>query len=219
MKGRSAAEIRAQYDMDWNEWPATDGAPFQDVDSNGVYDPKADIPGVPGADQTVWFVANDLNPTNVSNLYGAQPLGIECQFTIWAYSQQGALGNMIFKSYLIINKSTQTFDSMYVCQWADPDLGNAEDDLVGCDTSLSLGYVYNGNNVDASYNELPPPAAGFDFFQGPRVPSPGDTAIFRGQRIGGYKNLPMTAFFYFIKQRSVPDRSDAGRPGRVHAVL
>lgn len=198
-EGRSASEIRTAYEADWNEWPAADGAPYTDVDGNGTYDPKVDIPGVPGADQTVWFVANDLNSTNVANLYGAQPLGIECQFTIWAYSQQGALGSMIFKNYLIINKSNQTFDSMYVSQWADPDLGNSEDDLVGCDTSLSLGFVYNGNNVDATYNELPPPAAGFDFFQGPRIVSPGDSMFFRGRKIGGYKSLPMTAFFYFIK--------------------
>jgi hypothetical protein len=198
-EGKSASEIRGQYETDWNQWPAADGAPFKDVDSNGVYDPTVDIPGVPGADQTVWFVANDLNPTNVANLYGAQPLGIECQFTIWGYSQQGALGNMIFKSYKMINKSNSTFDSMYVAQWADPDLGNATDDFAGCDTSLSLGYIYNSSNVDATYNELPPPAAGFDFFQGPVVSSAAtDTAITQGRRIGGKKNLPMTAFFYFI---------------------
>ena len=41
-------------------------------------------------------------------------------------------------------------------------------------------------------------AVGFDFFQGPRVVSPNDTAIVHGFRVGGFKNLPMTAFFYFI---------------------
>ena len=177
---------------------ARDGAPYWDVDSNGVYDPKVDVPGVKGASQTAWFVANDLNTTNTANLYGAQPLGIECQFTVWGYSQQGALGNMIFKSYLMINKSAQTFDSMYVCQWADPDLGNATDDYAGCDTALSLGFIYNAGNVDGTYGALPPPAAGFDFFQGPRVRSDSGSAIFRGRRIAGYRNLPMTAFFYFI---------------------
>ena len=198
-EGKSASEIRAQYETDWNQWPAADGAPYKDVDSNGVYDPTVDIPGVPGADQTVWFVANDQNPTNVANLYGAQPLGIECQFTVWGYSQQGSLGNMIFKSYKMINKSNNTFDSMYVAQWADPDLGNATDDFAGCDTSLSLGYIYNASNSDATYNELPPPAAGFDFFQGPVVPgAPADTAITLGRRKGGFRNLPMTAYFYFI---------------------
>lgn len=208
-EGLSATEVRAQYELDWNEWPVGDGAPFVDVDSNGAYNPQVDVPGVKGASQTIWFVANDDNPTNVSNLYGAQPLGVEVQVTAWAYAQEGALNNMMFKSYLLINKSSRSFDSMYVCQWSDPDLGFANDDYVGCDTALSLGFVYNANNVDQVYGSLPPPAAGFDFFQGPRVPSVGGNAIFKGQRITGYRNLPMTAFFYFIN--SDPTLADPTR--------
>jgi hypothetical protein len=210
-EGKASADVRAAYERDWTEWPATDGAPYVDVDSNGSYNPNVDIPGVKGASQTLWFVANDDNPTNVANLYGSQPLGVECQVTVWAYAQEGALNNMLFKSYLLINKSAQRFDSMYVCQWSDPDLGFATDDYVGCDTSLSLGYVYNANNRDQQYGSLPPPAAGFDFFQGPRVSSPGGTAIYRGKRISGYRNLPMTAFFYFINTSPTladPTRAD-----------
>ncbi len=198
-EGGTAADIRAQYELDWNEWPVADGAPFNDVDSNGVYNPSVDIPGVRGSDQTIWFVANDLNPTNTTNLYGSQPLGIEMQVTVWAYAQEGALGNMFFKKYLLVNKSTTRFDSMYVCQWSDVDLGNATDDYAGCDTTLSLGFVYNGANVDATYNPLPPPALGFDFFQGPVVPSAGDSAIFLGGVRHNAKNLPMTSFFYFSR--------------------
>lgn len=205
----AASEIRARYQRDWNEWPWRDGAPYVDVDSNKAYDPTIDIPGVKGASQTIWFVANDANVTNVYNLYGAQPVGMECQFTYWAYAQEGALGNMIFKSYLMINRGTNQLDSMYVAQWSDPDLGFASDDLVGCDTSLSLGFVYNSNPSDATYTPLPPPAAGFDFFQGPKVPSSGSTAIFRGKRLEGYRNLPMTAFFYFIN--SNPNLEDPTR--------
>ena len=210
-EGGTAEDIRAQYALDWNEWPAGDGAPFKDVNGNGRYDPDTDIPGVPGADMTIWCVTNDNNSSNTTTLYGTQPMGIECQLTVWGYAREGALGNMIFKSYLLINKGNTQLDSMYLCQWADPDLGNAEDDLAGCDTSLSLGFVYNGNNVDATYDPLPPPAAGFDFFQGPIVRSPGSKAIFRGRQLDGYKNLPMTAFFYFIKsdpQLTDPTRSD-----------
>ena len=198
-EGLSAEEVRGQYEADWNSWPAQYGAPYTDVDSNGTYDPTKDIPGVPGSDQTVWFVCNDLNPTNTADLYGTSPLGIECQITNWAYAQEGPLGNMFFKSFLLINKSTQTFDSMYVAMWSDPDLGFSDDDFSGCDTSLSLGFIYNAQNVDQTYGSLPPPAAGFDFFQGPRVPSTGATATFRGRTLDGYRNLPMTAFFYFIK--------------------
>ncbi len=195
----TAEAIRARYETDWNDWPWKDGAPYKDVDSNNAYDPTVDVPGFPGSDQTVWFVANDLNSTNTVDLYGAQPLGIECQVTNWAYAQDGPLGSMIFKRFLIINKSVNTFDSMYVAMWSDPDLGFADDDFVGCDTSLSLGFVYNAAVVDATYGALPPPAAGFDFFQGPRVPAPGETAKFLGNDIEGFRNLPMTSFFYFIR--------------------
>lgn len=199
LEGSSVSAIRAQYETDWAEWPADLGAPYDDVDDNGVYDPTVDIPGFAGADQTLWFVANDLNPTNTADLYGASPMGIEVQVTYWAYNQSGALGNMYFRKYLLINKGAQqdTLKDMYVSMWSDVDLGAAGDDFVGVDTLLSLQYCYNASPTDATYAPLPPPAVGFDFFQGPIVESPGDSAIFKGKRIYGYKNLPMTAAYYF----------------------
>jgi hypothetical protein len=198
-EGLPAATIRAQYETDWNEWPAADGAPYTDVDSSGTYDPAIDIPGVPGADQTLWFVCNDLNATLTTNLYGSSPMGLELQVTCWGYAQQGALGNMIFRKYLLINKGTNTIDSMYVSQWSDIDLGDSNDDFSGCDTTLSLGYVYNAFESDATYTPLPPPAVGFDFFQGPLVSAPGDSGIFLGKRVYDKANLPMTAHYYFVR--------------------
>jgi hypothetical protein len=185
LEAGSESALRAQYELDWTNWPAADGAPFDDVDSNGVYDPTIDIPGVPGANQTIWFVSNDLNSSRTQNLYGADPLGIEMQATYWAYSQTGALGSMYFRKYKLINKSDTMLDSMYVSMWSDVDLGNSTDDYAGCDVGLSLGYCYNANANDATYNPLPPPAVGFDFFQGP-VTASGDT-------------LPMTAYYYFAR--------------------
>jgi hypothetical protein len=199
-EGTSVDAIYSQFDADWQNWPAADGAPYTDVNSNGHYDPDVDIPGVPGADMTIWFVANDLNSTNTQHLYGSTPMGMELQATIWAYAQQGALGNMLFRKYLLINKGLSTVDSMYVSMWSDIDDGNATDDYAGCDTTLSLAYAYNANAVDAVYDPLPPPAVGFDFFQGPVVNgSESDTAIFRGVKVGGKRNLPMTAFYYFAR--------------------
>ncbi len=212
-EGQSESAIRAQYEKDWNEWPATDGAPFVDNNNNGTYQPTVDIPGVKGADQTVWFVANDLDVSKTTFMYGANPLGIEMQATIWAYAQTGALGNMFFRKYKIINKSNITFDSMYVSMWSDVDLGNSTDDFAGCDTTLSLGYCYNANANDDTYKPLPPPAVGFDFFQGPLltgvagqdrnkndVDDADDFGIFNGRLVGpGKINLPMTAFYYFAR--------------------
>jgi hypothetical protein len=67
---------------------------------------------------------------------------------------------------------------------------------VGCDTVLSLGYCYNSDNSDTDYGDSPP-AVGIDFFQGPIVPSPGDTAYVSGKMFVDYKNLPMTCFLYY----------------------
>ncbi len=198
-EGLSPDAIRAQYELDWNEWPAADGAPFTDLNGNGTYEPGTDIPGVKGADQTIWYVANDLDPSKTTFLYGSNPIGIELRVTMWAYSSSGALGNMMFRAYKIINRSGLTIDSMYVSQWSDPDLGNSTDDFAGCDVPLSLAYIYNANATDDTYRPLPPPSAGFDFFQGPVVDSPGDSAIFNGTRIYGKRNLPMTAFYYFAR--------------------
>jgi hypothetical protein len=207
----SAQQLLQQYWDDWNQWPASEGAPF--TDANGVahvsggsgYDPATCTPGFPGADQTQWMVMNDVNTTKTQNLYSSDPIGIEVQRTIWAYNRPGALGNTIFISYKFVNKSGVRLDSMYVSQWADPDLGYAGDDAVGCDTTLSLGYVYNGVPRDANFANLglPPPAVGFDFFQGPIVTgAAGDTAIFDLKYVSGKKNLPMTAFDFFINSNA-----------------
>ncbi len=199
--GPSIDAIRAQYAKDWNEWPWKQGAPFEDVNGNKTYEPAVDIPGVPGADQTIWFVANDLDPAKTDFMYGSLPMGIEEQVTVWGYNTTGALGNMLFRKFIIINKNKdkKAFTDMYVSWWSDPDLGDAGDDFVGCDTTLSLGYVYNANASDHTYDPLPPPAAGFDYFQGPIVAGAAeDFAIFKGKKIAGKKNLPMTAFYFFI---------------------
>ncbi|MCL5028258.1 MAG: hypothetical protein M1480_04455 [Bacteroidetes bacterium] len=205
-----AATLRKNYESDWTNWPAAGtandlGAPFTDKNHDGKYEPGIDIPGVPGADQTVFYVANDMDGSKTTYLYGTQPLGLEMRVTIWGYAQQGALGDMYFKKYTLINKGAQknTIDSMFVSWWCDIDLGDATDDLMGCDTTLSLVYAYNGKPSDAVYAPLPPPADGADFFQGPVVPgAPTDSAIFNGQTVYGKRNLPMTAAYAFINGSS-----------------
>ncbi|MDR3610946.1 MAG: T9SS type A sorting domain-containing protein [Ignavibacteriaceae bacterium] len=205
--------LRTQYEADWREWPGNSGAPYTDVNGDGVYDPTVDIPGVPGADMTVWYVANDMSSTTSTYLYGAQPMGIEMQATYWAYSQTGALGNMYFRKYRLVNKGADhnTISDMYLSFFADVDDGDSGDDFVGVDTTRSLQYCYNAAATDAVYNPLPPPAVGFDFFQGPLakgvagqdlnkngIDDAQDYAIFNGKKVGpGYINLPMTAAYYF----------------------
>lgn len=98
-------EIRQQYEKDWIEWPVANGAPFQDINSNNFYEPTIDIPGYTGANQTIWYVANDLNQSRTVNFYNSDPIGIELQVTIWGYSDDSELNHMLFKKYKLINKS------------------------------------------------------------------------------------------------------------------
>lgn len=202
---RTPQTLFAQYQTDWNEWPAKTAAdpngfaPFKDVNGNGTYEPAVDIPGQPGADQTLYYVSNDLNVSRTTNLYFSPPIGIEVHKTVWGYNLTGALGNTIFASTVMINKSGAPLDSAFFVQWSDPDLGDAGDDYAGCDIGRSLGFIYNGKNYDAVYGEQVP-AAGYDFFQGPIVATgnESDSAVFRLAYRKGYINLGMTTFDFFI---------------------
>jgi len=183
---------------DFSEWPFAHGAPA-DTAAPG-YDPADPATWVPQiiGDQTLWSVYNDADPINHTNNAGKTlPLGVEVQQTVFGFDRTEPLGNMIFVKYLFINKGQNTLDSTYVSMWSDPDLGGATDDLVGCDTLLSLGYCYNADHADEDYGENQP-AVGFDFFQGPIVPSEGDTAHVSGRAIPGYRNLGMVSFNKYI---------------------
>ncbi|HEY3156850.1 MAG TPA: hypothetical protein VGK76_09560, partial [Candidatus Eisenbacteria bacterium] len=163
---------------DYLNWPVDQGAP---VDSTGA-------PALLG-DMMIWSVYNDADPEVHSNLAGStEPLGVEIQQTTFAFNRSGALGNIIFVRYKLINKGGNTLDNMYVSAWSDPDLGGFTDDLVGCDTTRSLGFCYNATNADQQYGSTPP-AVGYDFFRGPIVPS-GTPGVF--------DTLGMTSFNKYI---------------------
>ena len=138
-------------------------------------------PDVKG-DQMLWCVYNDADPGAHNPEGGLTPLGVEVQQTTFGFDRQGALGNTVFLEFKVINKGGSQIDSCYINMWSDPDLGGAGDDLVGCDTLLSMGYIYNATNTDQLYADRPP-AVGYDFFQGPRV---------------GNAFLPLTSFIYYI---------------------
>jgi len=169
--------IHDQYESDWNNWPAELGAPFQDVDHNGIYSATVDTPGVPGATQTLWLVANDLYPESSWSVYESRPIGIEVQITLWGYAVPASspFGNMQFQRYRLIytgrpgGSDTTHIDSMYFEQWADPDIGNFRDDFGGADSSRSLIYAYNANLYDQNYSNLNlnSPAVGWNLLQGP----------------------------------------------------
>ncbi len=222
--------IKAQYDKDWKEWPVDKGAPYIErngkpgyqappafsdkftVDSliAGNYDePGVGNPNTP-ADQVMWTVYNDVDKAQSLRFEGSEPQGLEIQVTTFAYKRTDAMGNCYFKRVRFVNKGgvdlgTGTrgafyLDSMYVCQWSDIDLGNAGDDLAGCDSATSIAFVYNANAVDNTFIRfgLAPPCSGYDFLAGPTIPGAAtDSAVVDFKRVFGKKNLPMSGFSYF----------------------
>jgi hypothetical protein len=197
-------------------WPTGLGAPtFRDVNGNGTYERGTDtivtptsqsqtinlganqLPLISG-DQMAWWVMNDVGGPHLRT--GSRPIGLEVQVSAFAFNLPGDLGNTTFYRYKLNYKGTQPLTQTYFGIFSDPDLGNASDDYVGADTTLGLGYVYNADNFDEGSDGYgtPPPAAGYDFFQGPLVPAPGvnhrdpDGTVYPNQR-----RLKMTTFVYY----------------------
>ena len=206
------SDLKNTLAENWKNWPVDLGAPYNDVNGNGVYDPvfdadgypdltQGDYPGVANADQVVWLVANDANSRLSPAFSDSLPHNLELQLTLWTYKGNFTpLSKTVFARYRLINKTRYVLDSMFVGIYSDPDIGYYNDDLVGCDTTRDLWFAYNGKSEDAEFEKfgLTPPALGYTLLAGPMVKSdaPGDEAWSNFQRYPGYKNLGMTSFAY-----------------------
>jgi len=190
---------------DFQEWPTDFGAPWVDVDGDGVYTPMptgTDHPKFVG-DQVLWFVSNDGDPAYKLNM-GTSPLDVEVQTTMFGFDRPDVFGDMVFLNQLVINRGSNTLTDTYMGLWSDPDLGYAGDDFVGCNVPLGVGYVWNDGDDDQYITlDTGTPAAGYDFFQGPMVDCDAGEdcsvgAKMFGTRHPGKKNLSMSSFAFYI---------------------
>ncbi len=166
--------------------------------------------------QTQFYSYTDGYPDAHGNNAGSTaPLKAQILQTNWAYAVSGPLSNMTFTEFRIINRSSDVWTNCYIALWTDDDLGDANDDAVGVDTNINLGFTYNFDNNDAQYGTAPP-ACGFDYFRGPIIPSPGDTVRYYSPpgtnnevvKVG-YKQLGVTAFnMYSNGDPSIGDPSN-----------
>ncbi|MFK7846092.1 MAG: T9SS type A sorting domain-containing protein [Rhodothermales bacterium] len=205
-----AYEVTGTAPPDLRGWPTGLGAPTLDANGDRIpfdinvplasrADRVIDLaagerPAILG-DMSVWWVMNDRG--NLHEATDAAPIGLEIHGLAFAFNIAGDIGNTTFYKYNMFYKGDVPLENAYLGIFSDPDLGNFDDDYVGTDTTLGLGYVYNADNDDEGGYGAAPPAAGYDFFQGPIVPSAGDSALVSGEYIQDFKNLEMTTFAFY----------------------
>lgn len=136
------------------DWPAhgdtTNGqafylAPFVDNNNDGVYNPfDGDYPKIKGQ-QAIYFIRNDSRTSNTQH-----PMQSEVHGMAYAYDcpSDSAINHTVFLDLTVYNRSNRSYDSTYIGLFSDFDLGNSEDDYVGCDVDRSTFYGYNGDVFD-----------------------------------------------------------------------
>jgi hypothetical protein len=157
---------------DYAQWPIHLGAP-----SDGHGHPLLI------GDQTLWCSFVDAYPEH-RNYTQCPPLGAEIHLTAWGWK---SIGNVMFLRWKICNKSKDIWKDTFIGIFSDPDIEDANNDLVGSDSTLQLVYCYDSEERGANLVNL---AVGYVALETPIQFSPGDTAVtFYGPRIN-YRNLP-----------------------------
>ena len=167
---------------DVSKGQALDLAPFVDNNNDNLYNPlDGDYPLIKGQ-QAIYSIYND----HINGLQtNGSPMVKETHYMAYVYNcpSDSAIDNTLFLDYTIYNRSNLTYDSTYVGMWTDFDIGNFDDDFVGCDVNRSAYYGYNGDGNDDSANGsigygIHPPAQGVVFLKGVKQDDDGmDNAV------------------------------------------
>lgn len=131
-------------------WPANgdstlgmqaDLAPYRDVNSNGCYDPtNGDYPLIKG-DEALYWTRHSMQA------------GLKMEYHYMLYALSGAvnqdLNQAVFLDFRIINREANRIDSLKTGLFIDWDLGNPQNDYLGCDSLNNTFFVYNGDSVES----------------------------------------------------------------------
>ncbi len=160
------------------------GAPYRDMNNNGVYDPCTDIPGMRNATQTVFMALTDgftyKHHPGEGFGGGTLPLNADLKITAYTYGDT-TLNDVQFIKYDLINRGSVAWNNVYMSLIGDFDLGDAVDDYLATDSTRNMWIGYNGDNMDGNgtYGTygLNPPAVGMRVLKFPvnKTVAPFDT--------------------------------------------
>lgn len=151
-------------------------APFVDYNNDGIYNPyDGDYPKIKG-DQALYYIFNNSLATHTTL---CAPMGLEIHGMAYSYgcpsnlTSNPVLNLTTFYDYKIYNRSNKNYHDVYVGLFSDMDLGNYQDDYVGCNVSKNYGYGYNGDVFDETGSVLGYgsylPVTGHAILKGPKA--------------------------------------------------
>ncbi|MDZ7766270.1 MAG: hypothetical protein U5K00_17915 [Melioribacteraceae bacterium] len=172
------------FGKSWQNWKdaVDNGAYFYDGDGDGIYNPvdknnngvwdsNEDKPDLL-YDAVLYTVYNDGVPSSERRFSEIEPKGIEVRQSIYASNRNTNLDDVIFIRYSLIYKGLgnanepDSLENVIFSAWNDADIGDAVNDLTGCDTTLQAGYSYDDGDDPIWENEAP--AIFKAILQGPR---------------------------------------------------
>lgn len=136
-------------------------APFNDNNLDGNYEwSQNDYPLIRG-DVSTFTIFNDQgNHTET----GGKSMGIDVRQMTYVFNDNADLRDVIFVQLQVVNRSDTNYHDVHLGIFSDFDIGDFENDFVGCDTQLNLYYGYNGKPDDGAFGfGNRPPAVGVLF--------------------------------------------------------
>lgn len=167
-------------------------APFADPNNNGAYEPlQGELPLFDG-DAAVLSIGSDVRSGDGQ---GNGPIGLDVITYTYGFDVPSGdpLQHVLFQDHLIINRSSNSYDTLWIGSYTDMDIGSAQDDFIGCDSVLNMGYGYNGDTFDETtmvpgYGAHPPaqgvqllnaPMSAFSYYSTPGIPWSEDTLFYQ----------------------------------------
>jgi len=161
------------FDLPYSPWGRL--AAYKDNNGDGLYSPPAGehpVIGVRGcpekyfADEALWFAFHDAGTHTQS---GGLPLNMRVQASFFGFDCPTGtpLNRAVYVVYNLIYQDTIPLDSCYFGVYLDFQIGNGNDDYIGCDPAHKMVYAYNGDDLDEGGFETSPPVMAVDFLRGP----------------------------------------------------
>lgn len=139
---------------DVSKGQAANLAPYFDFNGDGFYTPlQGDYPLILG-DEALYIMFNDDRLPHTET--GGAKLGAEIHMMVYGFNQPAnpVVNDALFLNLRIYNRSTTDLNSFKLSWFNDFDLGNFNNDRMGCDTTTNTYFSYNGSVPDNPQNGL-----------------------------------------------------------------